>query len=49
MGRVGLFCTKPKLAAEVLIYVATLLKFSRYSSHKANVDFLHRCKALKLG
>lgn len=27
MGRAGLFCTKPKLSAEVLIYVATSPEF----------------------
>jgi hypothetical protein len=49
MGRAGLFRTKPKLSAEVLIRVATLPEFVRYSTHKANNDFLYRGKALALG
>jgi hypothetical protein len=49
MGRVGLFRTKPKLSAEVLIRVATLPEFARYSSYKANNELLYRGKALKLG
>jgi hypothetical protein len=32
MGRAGLFRTKPKLSAEVLIRVATLLGFARHST-----------------
>jgi hypothetical protein len=32
MGRAGLFRTKPKLAAGVLIRVATLLDFPRHST-----------------
>ena len=32
MGRAGLFLTKPKLATEVLIRVATLLEFARYTT-----------------
>jgi hypothetical protein len=36
----GLFHTKPKLPAEVLIRVTTLSEFARYSSHKANYDVL---------
>jgi hypothetical protein len=46
MGRAGLFCTKPKLSAEVLIRMTALLEFARHSSHKANNDFLHSGKAL---
>jgi hypothetical protein len=46
MGRAGLFCTKPKLSAEVLIRVTTLLEFARYSSYKANNGILHSSKAL---
>jgi hypothetical protein len=49
MARAGLFRTKPKLSAKVLIGVATLPKFANYIRHKANNDFLHSCKALKLG
>ena len=49
MGRAGLFRTKPKLAAEVLIRVATLPEFAHHSSQKANNDFLYRGKALELG
>jgi hypothetical protein len=45
VGRAGLFCTKPKLLAEVLISVATLPEFARHSSHKPNHDFLYRGKA----
>ena len=33
----------------LLILVATLPKFTDYSSHKANDDSLHRSKALELG
>jgi hypothetical protein len=32
--RAGLFRTKPKLSAEVLIRVATLPEFARHSSHQ---------------
>jgi hypothetical protein len=49
MGRAGLFRTKPKLSAEVLIHLATLLEFARHSSHKPNGNFLYRGKALELG
>jgi hypothetical protein len=49
MGRAGLFRTKPKLSAEVLIRVAISTEFARYSSHKANNDFLYRGEALELG
>ena len=49
MGRAGLFRTKPKLSAEVLIRVATLPEFTRHSSHKANNDFLYSGEALELG
>ena len=45
----GLFRTKPKLSAEVLIYVVTLGEFASYISYKANSDFLYRDKALELG
>jgi hypothetical protein len=49
MGGAGLFRTKSKLLAEVLIGVATLREFARHSSYKANDDFLYKCEALKLG
>jgi hypothetical protein len=49
MGRAGLFRTKPKLSAEVLIRVATLPEFARHSSHKANNDFLYGSEALEFG
>ena len=49
MGRAGLFRTKLKLSAKVLICVATLTEFARHSSHKANNDFLYRGEALELG
>jgi hypothetical protein len=48
MGSIGLFRTKLKLLAEVLISVVTLREFARYSSYKANDDFLYKCEALKL-
>jgi hypothetical protein len=48
MGRAGLFRTKPKLSAKVLIRVATLPEFARHSSHKANNNFLHSSMALEL-
>jgi hypothetical protein len=49
MGRAGLFRTKPKLSAEVLIRVATLLEFCPPQHHIANNDFLHSGEALDLG
>jgi hypothetical protein len=49
MRRVRLFRTKPKLLAEVLIRVTTLLEFARYSSYKANNEFLYKGYALELG
>jgi hypothetical protein len=48
MRHAGLFRTKPKLSAEVLIRVATLPEFARHSSYKANNDFLYRSEALEL-
>jgi hypothetical protein len=48
-GTCGAVCIKPKLLAKVLIRVATLPEFARYSSHKANNDFLYKSKALELG
>ena len=49
MGRAGLFRTKPKLLAEVLIRVATLLKFCLPQHYMANNDFLYSVEALDLG
>jgi hypothetical protein len=50
MGRAGLFRTNQNCQPrEVLIRVATLPKFARHNNHEANVNFLYRGKALKLG
>ena len=47
----GLFRTKPKLVAKVLIRVATVPDFGRRSTpyHKANDDLLHSSETLELG
>jgi hypothetical protein len=49
MERAGLFRTKPKLSAKVLIRVVTLPEFAHHSSHNTNNDFLYRGEALELG
>jgi hypothetical protein len=49
MGRAGLFRTKPKLSAEVLIRIATSLEFCPPQHHIANNDFVYSAKALDLG
>jgi hypothetical protein len=49
MGRAGLFRTKPKLAAEVLIRVANLTWICLPQHHKPDDDFLHSGEALELG
>jgi hypothetical protein len=49
MGRAGLFRTKPKLSAEVLIRVATSLEFCPPQHYITNNDFVYSTKALDLG
>ena len=48
-GTCGVVRTKPKLSAEVLIHVATLIEFVRHSTTRATNDFLHSREALELG
>jgi len=49
IGRAELFRTNPKLSAEVLIRVATLLEFWPPQHHMANNDFLRSAEVLDLG
>jgi hypothetical protein len=48
MGRAGLFRTKPKLSAEVLIRVTTSLEFCPPRHYMVNNDFVYSIEALDL-